>query len=283
MNPFEAFRFGSAAAQAAVPSPGKRPRSPAAAPPAALPRRADWAQPPAQWEEVYRRICAARAERTASVDAFHSFLVSCRNEPAPAFQVLVASLLSVQCRDSVALAATLKLRAALGGAITPRGVAESAEGVVEAAVATCNLRNAKARFVRGCAAAVLSPRLGGEVPRDVATLQSLPGVGPKVARLVASVAFGDTRCGLVVDTHVHRVSRRLGWAGDDATAAVAATPERTRRQLEAWLPPALWDDAPLELLGFGQQVCAPTRPRCGDCPVRDLCPSAHTAGDECDF
>ena len=136
-------------------------------------------------------------------------------------------------------------------------------------------RRPQARFVRGCAAAVLSPRHGGEVPRDVATLQTLPGVGPKVARLVASVAFGDTGAGIVVDTHVHRVANRLGWA------AGAAAPERTRQQLQAWLPAALWDEASLELLGFGQQVCTPVRPRCADCPVRDLCPSAHTthAGD----
>ena len=293
MNPFEAFRFGAAPAAAAA-SPLKRPRSPAAPPAAALPRR-DWAQPPAQWEEVYSRIVAARAGRTASVDEFHAFLLACRTEPSPAFQVLVASLLSVQCRDTVALAATLRLRAALGGAITPAAVHAAAPGCVEDAVATCNLRNAKARvntahaactaasvrfdtsavcpqarFVRGCAAALLSPRHGGEVPRDVATLQTLPGVGPKVARLVASVAFGDAGAGIVVDTHVHRVTNRLGWAA-------APAPERTRQQLQAWLPAALWDEASLELLGFGQQVCTPVRPRCADCPVRDLCPSAHAA------
>ena len=130
--------------------------------------------------------------------------------------------------------------------------------------------------MRSCAAAVLSPRFGGDVPRDVDALQALPGVGPKVARLVASVAFGDDRCGVVVDTHVHRVARRLGWAGDGPGAA---TPERTRKQLEAWMPPALWDEAPLVLLGFGQQVCTPRQPRCGDCPVRDLCPSAACAED----
>jgi endonuclease III len=140
MNPFEAFRFGGAAS-AAPPSPLKRPRSPVA-PPAALPRR-DWAQPPAAWEEVYRRVSLARAGRTASVDAFHSFLLDCRAEPSPAFQVLVAALLSVQCRDSVALAATLRLRAALGGAITPAAVRDAPPGCVEDAVATCNLRNAK--------------------------------------------------------------------------------------------------------------------------------------------
>ena len=144
MNPFESFRFGAAPAAAAS-SPLKRPRSPAP-PPTALPRR-DWAQPPAQWEEVYRRIVAARAGRTASVDEFHAFLLSCSAEPSPAFPVLVASLLSVQCRDTVALAATLRLRAALGGAITPAAVHAAPPGCVEDAVATCNLRNAKARLI----------------------------------------------------------------------------------------------------------------------------------------
>jgi endonuclease-3 len=249
-NPFEAFRFGApptaAAPPPAAPSPRKRPR--AHTPVADAPPSKAASPPPPHWHEVLRRIRAARAGRTASVDAFHAFLLSLRTEPAPAFQALVASLLSVQCRDVVALAATRTLRAALGGAITPEAVAAAPPGVVEDAVATCNMRNAKARFVRAAAAAVLH-RFGGRVPEDIAALETLPGVGPKISRLLASVAFGRTDGGIVVDTHVHRVAGRLGWAGADATpvdaapgdalAALAArararqrTPERTRRALE---------------------------------------------------
>jgi hypothetical protein len=116
------------------------------------------------------------------------------------------------------------------------------------------MRNAKARFVRAAAAAVLQ-RFGGRVPEDIASLETLPGVGPKISRLLASVAFGRTDGGIVVDTHVHRVAGRLGWAGAAAAAGVDAwsaaaaqgdtlvamaarararqrTPERTRRALE---------------------------------------------------
>ncbi len=120
----------------------------------------------------------------------------------------------------------------------------------------------------------------------MAALESLPGVGPKIARLVASVAFGRADAGIVVDTHVHRVAGRLGWAGPATGVAGAAadahavllqrrrTPERTRRALEGWLPAELWDDITLEMIGFGQEVCTPLRPKCGGCPLRELCPSA---------
>lgn len=205
---------------------------------------------------------------TSSVDAFHAFLLSLRHRKEPHFQALVACLLSVQCRDAVALVAAEKLRDFLGGDITVAAAdAASAEDIAEA-IKTLNFKNAKARYVKQCAAMVLR-KFGGEVPHALHDLERLPGVGPKLARLVASVAFGNDRAGVVVDTHVRRVAGRLGWT--DAVEKRSA--EKTRVKLETFLPRDEWEAATLALIGFGQRTCAPANPRCHECPVAATCPS----------
>lgn len=205
---------------------------------------------------------------TSSVDAFHAFLLSLRHRKEPHFQALVACLLSVQCRDAVALVAAEKLRDFLGGDITVAAAdAASAEDIAEA-IKTLNFKNAKARYVKQCAAMVLT-KFGGKVPHALHDLERLPGVGPKLARLVASVAFGNDRAGVVVDTHVRRVAGRLGWT--DAVEKRSA--EKTRVKLETFLPRDEWEAATLALIGFGQRTCAPANPRCHECPVAATCPS----------
>ena len=230
----------------------------------------DVAAEPPGWRAALDAIREHRSNRTASVDAFHDFLLSLRDAPDAHFQALVASLLSVQCRDVVALDAMRNLRVALGGECTVDAVADAPDGVVEEAIRRCNYGRTKARYVRGCADAIIN-RFEGAVPADVDGLTSLPGVGPKIARLVASVAFGDDRCGMVVDTHVRRVAGRLGWTREGRERRSA---ERTRKRLEAWLPPDLWAETTQLLVGFGQETCAPRVPRCGECPLSCSCPSS---------
>ncbi|OQR98133.1 endonuclease III, HhH-GPD superfamily base excision DNA repair [Achlya hypogyna] len=96
----------------------------------------------------------------------------------------------------------------------------------------------------------------------------LPGIGPKVARLIVLVAWGAAD-GIIVDTHVHRIARRLGW-----TTAEAKSPEDTRRELEEWIPRDKWGDISKLLIGFGQTHCPAVKPKCGTCPLRASCPSA---------
>lgn len=129
-----------------------------------------------------------------------------------------------------------------------------------------SLLQKKATYIKKTAA-VLASDYGGDIPRTVSELCKLPGVGPKMAVLTANVAWGDT-AGIGVDTHVHRISNRLGWTGPEATK----TPEATREVLERWMPSSLWKEANHLLVGFGQQVCTPLRPRCGECLNSDLCP-----------
>jgi len=225
--------------------------------------------PPADWRARLDALRRDAASRSAPVDLFHAFLLSLRDRQEPHFQALVACLLSVQCRDAVALAAAERLRDALGGDITLGAVNASSAEMVAEAIKTLNFKNAKARYVKRCAA-VISSSFGGQTPRSVCDLERLPGVGPKLARLVASVAFGDGGCaGLVVDAHVRRVAGRLGWT--DAFEKRSA--EKTRARLETFLPRDEWESTTLALISHGQRTCVSSNPKCHECPVASWCPS----------
>jgi endonuclease-3 len=110
---------------------------------------------------------------------------------------------------------------------------------------------------------------GGEVPRTLAELVALPGVGRKTANVVLGVAFGTPE-GVVVDTHVQRVSQRLGWTE-------ASTPEKIEVDLCALFPHSSWDPLAHALIFHGRRICFAQRPACAACGVNDICPSAFAA------
>ena len=199
-------------------------------------------------------VTAFREVTRASVDDFHAFLISLGTggetdlgSPVHGrFWALVACLLSVQCRDSVALSATRALlrRCAGGGAAS---VAALTDAELDDCIRSCNFCNTKAKNVR--AAAAHAVRHGGRVPEEYDALLKLEGVGPKIAHLLRSVALGRDDAGIVVDTHVQRVATRLGWV-DAATALGGA--ERIRIQLEEWVPADQRVAFSLAVVGFGQ-------------------------------
>lgn len=119
---------------------------------------------------------------------------------------------------------------------------------------------------------LLLQRHGGDIPPDIKGLCALPGVGMKMATICMAVAHGHVT-GIGVDTHVHRIANRLGWA-----ASADLTADVTRQQLESWLPRPLWGEINLLLVGFGQQRCKPRVPLCAGCLNRDLCPASLTRG-----
>lgn len=124
----------------------------------------------------------------------------------------------------------------------------------------------KAKFlVRTCA--ILLTDFRGEIPNTIAELIKLPGVGPKMAHICMNAAWGIVT-GIGVDTHVHRISNRLGWV-----PSTTKEPEKTRQALEKWLPREHWDEINVILVGFGQTTCTPTKPKCGTCSLTKLCPS----------
>lgn len=215
----------------------------------------------AEWLAELELIRHFRSGRRATVDDFHAFLLSLHG-PAARFWALVACLLSVQCRDVVALETVKALmRTCPGGAAEVRELSTEA---LQAATKRCNFCVTKADNVRRAAIAVVA----AGVPSSYEALVELPGVGPKIANLMLSVAFGEAGgdgAGIVVDTHVHRVARQLGWASGRGGA------EATRRQLEQWVPRGTWADFTTAVVGFGQLVQrgAAWRTEFAECVARD--------------
>ena len=202
----------------------------------------------------YRLISNYRESSRASVDEFHHFLLALGTGGEPdvghprhgRFWALVACLLSVQCRDVVALSVARDLLRRCAGEGAP-GVAALTDDELDDLVRRCNFYKTKAKNVR--AAAEHAVRHGGRVPTSYDALLAMEGVGPKIAHLMRSVAFGEEDAGIVVDTHVFRVATRLGWAD---TAAALAGAEAVRVQLEAWVPKAERVAFSLAVVGFGQ-------------------------------
>jgi endonuclease-3 len=201
----------------------------------------------------YDLICSYRGVTQASVDAFHGFLVALGTGGEPhlgdpthgRFWALIACLLSVQCRDVVALEVTREIMRCCGGRGAEGVLALSADQL-EGIVKRCNYCKTKAKNVR--AAAVSVSTSGGRVPATYDGLLALEGVGPKIAHLMRSVAYGET-AGIVVDTHVLRVSSRLGWVDSQAAAR---GPEEVRQRLEEWVPVGERTAFSLAVVGFGQ-------------------------------
>jgi endonuclease-3 len=117
----------------------------------------------------------------------------------------------------------------------------------------------------------LRDKWDGDIPDTIEGLVSLPGVGPKMAYLTMSAAWGRDE-GIGVDVHVHRITNLWGWHKTQQ-------PEQTRAALESWLPKDKWHDINNLLVGFGQTICLPVGRKCGDCKLADkgLCPSAVVA------
>jgi endonuclease III len=177
-----------------------------------------------------------------------------------AFQVLIATLLSARTQDATTHAASTRL---FRRARTPRTMARLSVAEIERLIYPVSFYRNKARFVRATAEALVQ-RFGGRVPGTMDELTSLPGVGRKTANLVLILAFKSQQ-NICVDTHVHRISNRLGWVR-------TRQPDETEQALYAFAEPRWWPYINLYLVTWGQNVCRPVYPRCGDCVLRDMCP-----------
>jgi endonuclease III len=176
------------------------------------------------------------------------------------FQVLIATLLSAQTKDAVTHAASTRL---FRVARTPRTLARLSVKQIERLIYPVSFYRNKAVHVQKTCEQILS-RYGGVVPDSMEELLTLPGVGRKTANLVLILAHRspDNIC---VDTHVHRISNRLGWV-------TTRTPEETERALYAATHRQWWPVINLYLVTWGQNVCRPVYPRCGSCVLFDVCP-----------
>ncbi|KAF2963989.1 hypothetical protein GQX73_g9581 [Xylaria multiplex] len=194
------------------------------------------------------------------------------------FQTLVALMLSSQTKDTVNAVAMHRLQTELlphaPGA--PPGLNLENMLAVEPArlnelIYAVGFHNNKTKYLKQ-AAVICRDAHGGDIPDSIEGLVALPGVGPKMAHLCLSAAWGRTE-GIGVDVHVHRITNLWGWHGNGGSK----NPEDTRAKLESWLPRDRWREINTLLVGLGQTVCLPVGRRCGDCELglRGLCRAAE--------
>lgn len=185
----------------------------------------------------------------------------CELEHADPFQLLVATILSAQSTDANVNRVTPALFAKYP---TPAALAAADPAELEVDIHATGFFRSKAKSLLGMATALVE-RYGGEVPHSIEDLVTLPGVGRKTANVVRSVALDEP--GLPVDTHVLRLSKRLGLTSLD-------DPVKVEHELNAMLKPGERGLFSLRIILHGRRICVARKPRCGDCVVNDFCPSA---------
>ena len=184
-----------------------------------------------------------------------------RHQP---FRVLVSTVISLRTKDEVTAAASRRL---LSGVRGPSDLARLSQRSIERLIYPAGFYRTKARHLKAIAQTLVR-RHRGRVPSGMDDLLELPGVGRKTANLVRNLGFGLD--GICVDTHVHRISNRLGWVR-------TRTPAETEKALEAVLPRKYWIPINTILVQFGQTTCRPLSPLCSRCPLASRCPRVGVA------
>ena len=179
-----------------------------------------------------------------------------------AFELLVATILSAQCTDARVNLVTPALFAELP---TPAAMAAAPIERIETLIRSTGFFHNKAKSLQATATRLLEA-YGGEVPPGMDDLLTLRGVARKTANVVRGTVHGLAD-GVVVDTHVFRISHRLGWAN-------GKTPEQVERELMALFPRESWILVAHLLTHHGRRLCVARKPRCAECPVRSMCPSS---------
>ncbi len=178
------------------------------------------------------------------------------------FRVLIATVLSQRTRDEVKDKAAGKLFARYSMATA---LANADVGDIEELIREVGFYRVKAPRIKEIAR-IIHNDFKGRVPDDMGSLLSLPGVGRKTANCVLVYGFGKNA--IAVDTHVHRISNRLGLVS-------TKTPEETEIHLQEVVPRKHWRYINELLVRFGQDICRPIGPKCGRCPLAELCPGRH--------
>jgi len=176
------------------------------------------------------------------------------------FQILIGTLLSARTQDATTAAASERLFAK---APTPQAMLTLTVRQIEKLIYPVSFYRHKAKHVKETCR-ILVEQFGGAVPQTMEELLTLPGVGRKTANLVLILAFKSAK-NICVDTHVHRISNRLGWVK-------TKMPDETEQALYAATEPRWWPIINLYLVTWGQNVCRPVYPRCGECALVKWCP-----------
>lgn len=227
------------------------------------------AEPPANWEQMYSITAEMRKKVLAPVDTMGCESLAERNRSPidRRLQTLIALMLSSQTKDTVTAVAMKTLQENLEGGFNLAALLTVEPTRLNELIAKVGFHNNKTKYIKATAE-ILRDKFNGDIPDTIEGLVSLPGVGPKMAYLTMSAAWGRDE-GIGVDVHVHRITNLWGWHK-------TRNPEETRAELESWLPKEKWHDINHLLVGFGQTICLPVGRKCGDCALASegLCPSA---------
>jgi endonuclease-3 len=204
-----------------------------------------------------------RAIRSMEEPAVEKISEDTREDP---FRVLIATMLSAQTRDPVTAEASARL---FRVARSPRTMAALPVSRIQRLIYPVSFYRNKARHAKAACRQILD-RFGGRVPDRMEDLLTLPGVGRKTANLVLILSHAS-RDNICVDTHVHRISNRLGWVR-------TKTPDQTEQALYRVVPRRYWPKVNLYLVTWGQNVCRPVYPRCRACVVSAECQKVGVQG-----
>ena len=218
---------------------------------AETPKKAPATLSPTERRRLADRVFATLTERYPNP--------SCALDHRSPFQLLVATILSAQCTDKRVNAVTPALFERFP---TAEAFADAPVEAIEELIKSCGFYRAKAANISQASRAIVE-RFGGEVPATLEELVQLPGVGRKTANVVLGNAFGIAS-GFVVDTHVLRLSRKIGLSD-------AETPEKVERDLNELVPQSDWVDGSHRLIYLGREYCIARRPQCDACPLGAFC------------
>lgn len=181
------------------------------------------------------------------------------------FHILVGLLFSSQTKDEVTYSAMVKLTKLLG-IITPENILKMAPEEIHSCISKIGYHNKKLKYLID-----ISKKVINKMPTCFEEVIKLPGIGRKMAYLY--LFYGCERVeGISVDTHVHRISNRIGLVQ-------SKNPEETRKSLELKLDKTEWNEINRVLVGFGQVICLPIKPKCNMCYAKNICPSSNNKMD----
>ena len=182
-----------------------------------------------------------------------------KNRTHDPYKILISTVLSLRTQDKTTYKASERL---FKVADTPQKMVELTEKEIEKLIYPVGFYRTKAKNIKKISQ-ILLDKYGGKVPDELDELLKLPGVGRKTANLVITLAYG--KLGICVDTHVHRISNRLG-------IVKTKTPFETEMELRKILPKKWWIEYNDMLVSLGQTICRPINPKCDICPIKEYCP-----------
>lgn len=229
--------------------------------PAAKPIAKSAAKPKGSAEPSFELVPASVAQKEMNLLCQEYPEAECELDYSSAFQLLTAVIMSAQTTDVTVNKVTPTLFERFPDA---KSLAEADLDEIKEIIKPTGFFNAKANNIQKCAQALVA-NFGGEVPKTIEELTTLPGVGRKTANVVLGVVFGVP--GWTVDTHVQRLSARLGFTKN-------TEPEKIEVDLQNLFPNQDWSQLSITLIWHGRRMCYARKPDCPRCPVQDLCPSA---------